>query len=40
MPRYEIGQTAARLIDRWLAGAPPAQRIHDLGFAFVPRDSA
>jgi LacI family transcriptional regulator, gluconate utilization system Gnt-I transcriptional repressor len=40
MPRYEIGQTAARLMDRCLAGDPPAQRIHDLGFEFVPRESA
>jgi LacI family gluconate utilization system Gnt-I transcriptional repressor len=40
MPRYEIGQTAARLIDRCLAGEPPAQRIHDLGFEFVARESS
>jgi len=39
MPRYEIGQLAARLIDRCLAGDPPEQRIHDLGFELVPRDS-
>jgi LacI family gluconate utilization system Gnt-I transcriptional repressor len=40
MPRYEIGQLAARLMDQCLAGQQPAARVHDLGYVVVRRDSA
>jgi LacI family gluconate utilization system Gnt-I transcriptional repressor len=40
MPRYEIGQMAARLIDQCLSGAPPRHAVHDLGYELITRESA
>jgi LacI family gluconate utilization system Gnt-I transcriptional repressor len=40
MPRYEIGQVAARLMDACLDGRQPAERVHDLGYTLIERDSA
>jgi LacI family gluconate utilization system Gnt-I transcriptional repressor len=40
MPRYEIGQTAARLMDACLDGRRPTRTVHDLGYKLIRRDSA
>jgi LacI family gluconate utilization system Gnt-I transcriptional repressor len=40
MPRYEIGQVAARLMDECLSGQPPRQAVYNLGYQLIERDSA
>jgi LacI family gluconate utilization system Gnt-I transcriptional repressor len=39
VPRYEIGRAAGRLLRDCLAGRPIAQKIIDLGFKLIVRDS-